>query len=318
MLNRRILRIKAFKELFSYSGNRSMSLRDALSEFERSCESVRDLYLFVLNLIPALTAEASRRIEAARSKFSASEEERNPNLKFVENGLARLLLEDPDFQKLVEKKHLAWDNYDALLRKLYDGLLELPYYAEYMSTPGQSLAADAELFCQVFEQLLQDNEDLEKILEDLSIYWVDDLDYALNCACQLLPEVAKKGRWELPPLYRSEMLEAEGKKVDSDKQFAQRLVQGAVAGYDAYDDRVSAATSGWDRDRICAADRVLIILGLAEVEHVPEIPARVSVNEWVDIAKYYSTRRSASFVNGVLDKTISQLIEDKGIAKSLK
>lgn len=318
MLNRRILRIKAFKELFSFSGNRSMSLRETLSEFERSCESVRDLYLFILNVIPALTDEAARRIEAARTKFSASEQERNPNLKFVENGLSRLLLEDPDFQKLVEKKHLGWENYDALLRKLYDGLLELPSYAAYMKAPGSSLAADAELFCQVFAELLQDNEDLEKILEDLSIYWVDDLDYALSCACQLLPAVAENGRWELPPLYRSEMLEAEGKTVDSDKQFAQRLVQGAVAGFEQYDDRISAATRGWDRDRICAADRVLIILGLAEVEHIPEVPARVSVNEWVDIAKYYSTPRSASFVNGVLDKTVSQLIEEKGLAKSLK
>jgi len=318
MLNRRILRIKAFKELFSYSGNRSMSLKDALAEFERSCESVRDLYLFVLNGIPALTAEASRRIEASRAKFSASEEERNPNLKFVENGLSRLLLEDPDFQKQLERKPLAWDNYDALLRKLYERLTEQPWYAEYMNNPERSLVQDAALFCHIFEELLQDDPDLEKIIEDLSIYWVDDLDYALGVACQLLPEVAKKGRWELPPLYRSEMLAAEGKAVDSDREFARKLLQGAFAGYADYDDRVSAATRGWDRDRICAADRVLIILGLAEVEHIPQVPARVSVNEWVEIAKFYSTPRSASFVNGVLDKTVSALIEEKGLPKSLK
>lgn len=317
MLNRRILRIKVFKELFSYSGNPSMTLKEATSEFESSCEAVRDLYLFVLNAIPAVTAEAARRIEAARGKFNPTEEERNPNCKLVENALAKLLSEDSEFAKYIEKKKLDWDNYDSLLRKLYDSLREKPYYADYMASPERSLAGDAAFFARFFEEELQDNEDLEQILEELSVYWVDDLDYALNAACLDLPRIARAGRWTLPPLYRSDMLLAEGKAAESDRDFAHRLLQYAYAGYEDYEARISAAAKGWERDRICTADRILIILGLAEVEHLPTIPARVTLNEYVELAKYYSTPRSAAFVNGLLDRLIPALIAEKGLPKSV-
>ena len=317
MLNRRILRIKLFKQLFSYSENKAMTRKEVLAGLEKACEAVRDLYLFVLGSVPAVTAEALRRTEAARGKFHPTEQERNPNLKFTENALAKLLSEDPDYQKLVEKKHLEWDNYDALVRSLYDALLEKDWFAGYMASPERSLSGDTDLFARFFEEILQDNEDLLAIIEDLNIYWVDDLDYALICACQSLRDVARKNRWDLPPLYRSDMLAAEGKPVDSDKAFAEKLLAGAYDGFDAYEQRISEATSGWDRDRICNADRVLIILGLAEVEHIPAVPARVSVNEWVEIAKFFSTPRSAAFVNGLLDRLVPQLIAEKGLPKQL-
>ena len=317
MLNRRILRIKVFKELFSYSGNPSMSRKDVLSEFERSCEAVRDLYLFVLGSIPAVTAEAALQIEAARGKFNPTPEERNPNLKFAENALARLLAEDPDYRKLAEKKQLDWETYDALVRSLYDELKEQEWFAAYMADPERSLAADTALFARIFEELLQDNDALEAILEEKCIYWVDDLDYALMSAIQSLKEIARTGRWNLPPLYRSDQLAAEGKAVDSDKAFAEKLLGGAFSSYEDYEARITGATKGWDRDRICQADRVLIILGLAEVEHVPAVPARVSVNEYVELAKFFSTPRSASFVNGLLDSLVPKLIAEKGLAKQL-
>ena len=317
MLNRRILRIKVFKELFSYSGNRSMSRKDVLSELETSCEAVRDLYLFVLGSVPAVTAEAARQIEAARRKFNPTPEERNPNLKFAENALARLLEEDPDYRKLAEKKQLDWQPYDALVRSLYDTLKQQDWFAAYMAEPERSLAADTALFARIFEELLQDNEALESILEEKCIYWVDDLDYALMAAIQSLRDIARTGRWDLPPLYRSDQLAAEGKTVDSDKAFAEKLLGGAFACYEDYEARITGAIRGWDRDRICQADRVLIILGLAEVEHIPAVPARVSVNEYVELAKYFSTPRSASFVNGLLDSLVPKLIAEKGLAKQL-
>lgn len=317
MLNRRILRIKAFKELFCYAENRSMSLKDALSEFERSCEAVRDLYLFVLGVIPALTEEAARRMDAALGKFNPTEEELHPNRKFAENALAVLFREDPDFQKLTERKKLSWDNCDAILRKLYDALLTKDYYQAYMASPARSLAEDTSLFSRFLEEELEDNEDLEKILEDLSVYWVDDLDYVLICVSQSLSRVGRSGRWTLPPLYRSEMLAAEGKSVDSDHAFATRLLQGAIGEFDRYESLVADSASRWEKDRICTADLCLIALGLSEIEHVPEVPARVSINEFVDIAKFYSTPRSASFVNGLLDRIAQRILADGKLGKSL-
>lgn len=317
MLNRRILRIKAFKELFCFAENRSMTLKEALAEYERSCEAVRDLYLFLLGLIPALTDEMERRQEAARTKFNPTEQERNPNRKLVENALARLFREDPDFSRGLERKSLSWDNCDAFLGKLCDALPSKDYYQAYMASPSSSLAEDAALFSRFFEEELEDNEDLEKILEDLSVYWVDDLDYALICVSQSLSRVGRSGRWTLPPLYRSEMLAKEGKTVDNDHLFATRLLQGAIGEFGRYEALIADSATRWEKDRICTADLCLITLGLAEIEHVPEVPIRVSINEYVDITKFYSTPRSASFVNGLLDRLVQRLIADGTIEKSL-
>ena len=210
MLNRRILRIKAFKVLYSYAEDPSMSLKEAQAQLELSCKATRSLYLFMLAIIPALTEEARSRIEAARRKFNPTEEEKHPNLKFVENALAPILLEDPDFQKAVSREKLSWEQYDALLRKMFDSIRTKPYYEKYMSSPERSLAEDVRLFTRIYEEEFVDNTDLEDILEDLSIFWNDDLAYALTCCCRTLDGLAAGERWSLPPLDPSEMSGREG------------------------------------------------------------------------------------------------------------
>ena len=175
MLNRRILRIKAFKVLYSYAENRSMTLNEALSALDISCEATRDLYLLMLSIAGPLTAEAARRAEAASHKFNPTEEELHPNLKFVHNALAPLLAEDPDFQKLLERKKLSWDQDDALVNQLYETLVTRPYYAAYLADPEISLAQDVRIFKKIFENEFEDNDALWQILEDRSIYWTDDL-----------------------------------------------------------------------------------------------------------------------------------------------
>lgn len=316
MLNRRILRIKAFKVLYSYAENRTQTLRDVESQLEISCQSTRDLYLFMLAIIKPLTDEAKNRIEAARNKFNPSEEERNPNLKFVENAIAPALAEDPDFKKLISKTKLSWEQYDMLLRKLYDSIRTKKYYADYMASPERSIQEDAKLFIRIFEEEFVDNADLEDILEDLSIYWIDDLAYALTCCCKTIEGIAKGERWTLPPLYLSEMSKTPG--MDSDKAFVTKLIRAAYLGYDKYYEKISQAVPKWDKDRLFIIDIVLIICGLAEAQTFPEIPVKVTINEFVDISKFYSTPKSRSFVNGLLDNIIQQMIAEGEITKSGK
>ena len=314
MLNRRILRIKAFKVLYSYAENPSMTLKEAQAQLEMSCKATRSLYLFMLAIIPALTEEARARIEAARGKFNPTEEEKHPNLKFVENSLAPLLTEDPDFQKAVAREKLSWEQYDALMRKLYDSIVSKPYYAKYMFDPERSLASDVKLFTRIFEEEFVDNADLEDILEDLSIYWIDDLAYALTCCCRTLDGFAAGERWSLPPLYQSEMSGREG--MDSDKRFVTELLRTAYCNYGAYFDKIAGAVPKWDKDRLFTVDIVLIICGLAEAKSFPEIPVKVTINEYVDISKYYSTPKSRSFVNGILDGIVQQMLADGEVVKS--
>ena len=166
MLNRRILRIKVFKTIYSYAENPGMTIKEAEAQLEESCESTRDLYLFLLSLVGPLTDEARNRIEAARSKFNPSEEEKNPNMKFVENGLASLLASDPDFSKIIKKKKFSWDQYDVLLRHLYEAVRGRDYFKAYIGDPDRSIKQDAELWSDIFANELQDNGELAEILED--------------------------------------------------------------------------------------------------------------------------------------------------------
>ncbi|MBP5487528.1 MAG: hypothetical protein J6Y06_07875 [Bacteroidales bacterium] len=314
MLNRRILRIKAFKVLYSYAENPSMTLAEAESQLEISCEATRSLYLFMLSIIPYITREAAERIENARKKFNPSEEEKNPNLKFVSNGIAPLLEGDPDLNKLLSRRKLSWEPYDAFIRETYDSMSKKDYFKEYMSEPGSSLTGDASLFIKMFEEEFVDSKELEKILEDMSIWWNDDLAYSLGVCCDTMKSVAKGNRWELPPLYRSDMVPSKSK--ESDKAFVTKLLRTSYSCYDKYFPLVASSTDQWQEDRLFTTDTVLIIMGLGEAKAFPDMPVRVTINEYVEISKYYSTPKSRSFVNGILDRLIRQLVESGEIVKT--
>ncbi len=306
MLNRRILRIKAFKVLYAYAENQDLTLKEALSSLEASCEATRDLYLYMLALIPALTGEAARRIEAARGKFNPTEEDLHPRLKFVNNGISALLEQDPDFRKITEKKKMSWSQSDAFIHRLYEQLKTRPYYQAYMDTPGQSLSEDAALWKQVYEQELEDDEDLAAILEDLSIHWADDLPYALGCCIRSLDEMGRSGRWNLPALYASES-----------RDFVRSLLSATYGRFGSLNELIASSVSKWDQDRLYITDIILIAMGLTEAETFPEIPVRVTINEYVEISKYYSTPKSRSFVNGLLDRLIKSRMEAGIINKTV-
>ncbi len=308
MLNRRILRIKAFKVLYSYAENPDLTLKEALGNLDASCEATRDLYLYMLALIPALTGEAARRAEAARGKFNPTEEDLHPNLKFVRNGISALLENDPDFQRLLEKKKFSWEQSDAFIHGLYEALKTRPWFADYLAAEGQSLKADAALWKHVFEEEFEDNEDLAAILEDISIHWSDDLPYVLNVCLRSLDAMGRSGRWEFPPLYQSDSMQAQGKDVQSDRVFVRSLLSAAYGRFQEYSDLVAASVSKWDADRLYTTDTVLIVMGLSEAVTFPDIPVKVTINEYVEISKYYSTPKSRVFVNGLLDRLIKEKV----------
>ena len=314
MLNRRILRIKAFKVMFSYAENPSMTLAEAESQLETSCEATRSLYLFMLSIIPYVTKEAARRIEDARGKFNPTEEEKNPNMKFVQNAIAPLLDNDPDFTKLLSKRKLSWEPFDAFIRDTYDSMTKKDYFKAYMADPARSVKADAALFIKMFEEEFVDSEALANILEDLSIWWNDDLAYSLTVCCDTMKSLSKGLRWELPPLYRSDMIVP--KPVESDKTFVTKLLRTSYTCYDKYFPLVASSTDQWQEDRLFITDTVLIVMGLAEAKAFPDLPLRVTINEYVEISKYYSTPKSRSFVNGLLDRLAKKLIEEGEIVKT--
>ena len=316
MLNRRILRIKAFKVLYGSVLAGNTSLAQAEQQLESSCEATRDLYVYMLGIVSPLTQIARERIEAARAKFNPTEEEKNPNTKFVENQLALLLDKDADFQKVFNKKKFAWGQYDLFLKKVLASVMEKDYYQEYMASPERSLAEDCKLFTRIYEEEFVDSEELEKILEDKSLYWNDDLAYSLTWCCKSLKSFAKGESWSLIPLYQSDMLQ--GADVESDRAFVRKLLQSAFAGYEKYSAMVADSVSGWEKDRLFSTDVVLIAMGLAEAAAFPTIPVKVTMNEYVEISKFYGTPKSRSFVNGLLDVLIQKLVNEGQVSKEGK
>lgn len=316
MLNRRILRIKAFKVLYANILAGNSSLAQAETQLDQSCEATRDLYLYMLSVVPALTQIAKDRLEAAKTKLRPSEEDLNPNTKFVDNALAKLIAEDVDLNKLLAKKKFSWAQYDLILKKVMTSVASKEYFQKYMESDKVSLAEDCKLFTKIFEEEFVDLEELEMMLEEKSLYWNDDLPYALTWCCRSFKDFAAGKSWSMLPLYQSDMLD--GPDVESDNRFVHKLLQSSYAAYDKYAAMVAESVTGWEKERLFSTDVVLIAMGLAEAVAFPEIPVKVTLNEYVEIAKFYGTPKSRSFVNGLLDRLIVKLTEEGKIAKTGK
>ena len=316
MLNRRILRIKAFKVLYGSVLSENMSIDQAEVQLDLACEATRDLYVYMLSIVSPLTKVAAERIEAARAKFNPTEEERNPNMKFAENALAKLLDADVDFKKILTKKKYSWAQYDLVLKRIMTSVASKPYFAEYMASETRSLAEDCKLFTKIFEEEFVDCEELEMILEEKSLHWNDDLAYALTWCCRTFKDLADGKNWSLIPLYQSDMLT--GSDVESDKFFVKKLLKTSFAKYERYSEMVAQSVTGWEKERLFSTDVVLIVMGLAEASAFPTIPVKVTMNEYVELSKFYGAPKSRAFVNGLLDKLIQKLTEDGEIKKEGK
>ena len=308
MLNRRILRIKAFKVLYSYAVKGGMSLQDALAELDASCESTRDLSLFMLALVAPLCEEEGRRIAAAKTKFNPTEEDLSASERFASNRVATLLSEDKDFQKLISKKGLSWDQYDIVIGKILNSVHGKQYYKKYMALPEATLSDDCKVLSKVFEQELVDMSEVEDLIEEKNISWTDALAYALTWCCHTMDDLSHGEKWRLPSVYQSDMTLRRNPSatVSSDRDFSRKLLSAAFSGYENYFKKVVSMTPDWDSDRLFSADMAIIALCMAEMDTYSDIPARVSINEWVEISKWYSSPKSSQFVNGILDKVLKE------------
>ena len=237
-------------------------------------------------------------------------------MKFAENALAKLIDADVDFQKLLAKKKYSWAQYDLLLKKVMNSVASKEYFADYMASEERSLAEDCRLFTKIFEEEFVDSEELEMILEEKSMHWNDDLAYALTWCCRTFKDFADGKNWSLLPLYQSDM--KKGEDVESDKFFVRRLLQASYAGYEKYSAMVADSVTGWEKERLFSTDVVLIVMGLAEAVSFPTIPVKVTLNEYVELAKFYGTPKSRAFVNGLLDRLIQKLEAEGAVAKEGK
>ncbi len=305
MLSRRLIRIKVFKTLFAFVGSESDNVNAAQKTLLESCDKVRDLYYFMLNISGPLVRVAEEKIAAGLRKFHPTEAEANPNYKFVRNRFAALLSDDPEFGSICAKRGLGWGEYEPFVRHVYNSMITKDYYLDYMASEEDSFEADCRLFSCIFQDEFEDNEELESILEDLSLLWIDDLAFALNAVIAGIDETARKKRIVHPNTFLKE----------DDKEFALRLLSESIVRYDEYFKLLEEHLDNWKSDRLVSTDAALIVMGITEAVVFPTIPVKVTINEYVEIAKYYSTPNSRIFVNGILDRIIQEKIREGEIVK---
>ena len=309
MINRRLIRIKVFKVLYSMVASGSDSLVEAEKALKYSCDKTLHLYYFILNAAVALGNAAEARIQTGLKKFNPTPEERNPNRKFADNHVSAWLRQNERFTKYCEDHGLVWTEDLALvIRKILAALSEKEYFREYMASQTRSMAEDCALFVRIFSdpELFEDNEELESFLEDMSLFWIDDLGYVLGVIVRNLEILGKRGIMPFPDVFLK----------DDDREFAYELLRAAVTGYHKYMDIVVANTSNWDPDRVVITDLVMIIQGVAEAVRFSNIPLKVTINEYVDISKFYSTANSRVFVNGLLDRILRKMVDTGEIVKT--
>ena len=312
MINRRLIRIKVFKVLFSKIGSCSDSLLAAEKELLYSCDKTLELYYFIASLPMALKYIAEQKIEAGLKKFHPTPQEANPNMKFVNNKLIQKLENDPVIKSFCAKHGLNWMDHISFVKKLYKIISEKDYFIEYMESDDNSLENDINLVCAVFEQELENSEELEEILEEMNLYWVDELAYIINIIIKKIKQINSSDSSET----NQDLLDHPDVFIkEEDKEYAIRLLNISMIKYTEYTGLMSKFVLNWETDRLASTDIALIVMGIAEAVTFSNIPLKVTINEYVELSKYYSTPNSKVFVNGMLDKILLSLKEDGTIEK---
>ena len=308
MINRDLIRRKIVQLTYAYYQNGNHNMDNAEKELLFSLSKAYDLYNYMLQLIVAVTKEARKRydVELARAQREGVEA---PSQKFAFNRLAVQLEENKMLGDWIDAKHSSWDDDIEFVRKLYTNITASEAFQEYMASEEDNYEADREAWRKFYKNFVMNNDELDALLEEKSLYWNDDKEVVDTFVLKTIKrfEQENKADQELLPEYKD--LE--------DRDFARKLFRSTILNCDQYQRYMSDASRNWDFSRLAYMDVVIMQIAIAEMVNFPNIPASVTINEYVDLAKVYSTPRSGGYVNGMLDN-IGRFLIDRGIiAKEL-
>lgn len=302
MINRELIRTKVVQLTYAYYQNGSRNMDTAEKELMFSLSKAYHLYNYLLELIVAITREERRRVDVASARATREGGEQ-PSQRFAFNKFAVQLEENKELQAFAETQKFTWNDDIDSVRKLCDQIEASTIWQEYMAGPEPDYDTDKALWRKLYRTLIQENEDLDSVLEDRSLYWNDDKEVVDTFVLKTMSRFdAKLGANQpLLPEYKDE----------EDKMFAQRLFRATILNADAYQRYMSETSRNWDFSRLAYMDVVIMQIAIAEMLNFPGIPVSVTINEYVDLAKRYSTPKSGSYINGMLD-AIAHHLSDEG------
>lgn len=267
-----------------------------------------DLYNYLLLLMVEVTKQANKRLNAAKNKLVPTKEELFPNTKFVENRFIAQLEVNKQLLEFSNNQKKTWENEADFVKTLCDKILESDIYKEYMASETSSYEEDRELWRKLYKNIIFNNIELDQVLEDQSLYWNDDKEIVDTFVLKTIKRFDEKNgaKQELLPEFKDE----------EDQDFARRLFRRTILNADYYRHLISENTKNWDLDRVAFMDVVIMQIALAEILSFPNIPVSVSLNEYVEIAKLYSTPKSGGFINGTLDGIVNSLKKENKLTKN--
>lgn len=299
MLNRRHIRIKVMQALFAYKGTESDDFSKDEKFLFHSIDSMLDLYFSIMALLMEVQKKANSRLVKSQKKLLATAEDINPNRKFTDNVVLEFISSNEQLKTAISKRKLNfWDMdfeyVDIVLKEIQESEL----YTEYMSKGPSTLKEDKDFMIDVYTEIIAPNEKLYDYFEDKRLTWADDLPVVNTLIIKLFRKLklTKPDSFLIPELYKNE----------EDKKFASELFRKTLLNQSQFYEEIAQKTTNWDADRLASLDGVLMQMALCEFQKFPSIPVKVTINEYLEIAKEYSTPKSSTFINGILDKTVKE------------
>ena len=308
MINRNLIRIRTVQLVYSWYQNTNKDLRKAEKELMFGLEKSYDLYYYMLQLLLELTKAYEYRVEAKKNKFLPSEEDINPNLHLLENKFILQLSDNKQLLKYLTERPLSWENNDSYVKSLLDTILESDIYKNYSLAQSPTYDQDREFWRKTFKQFIYGNEDLSDLLEDECIYWNDDVEIVQSFVLKTIKQFSENRGSDQPllPMFKDE----------EDKKYALKLLHETILNEKKFRDLIETHTDKWDFERIAIMDLVIMQVALAEIFTFESIPTNVSLNEYIEIAKSYSTPKSSTFINGILDAIVHKIKNENLIFKN--
>lgn len=305
MINRKIIRLKVVQIAYAYYQNGGKNVDAAEKEFFFSLSKTYDLYNYLMLLIVEITRVALKKLETAQNKYERTKSGEVPNRKFAENRFAAQLEGNKQLLSFQENQKKTWNDKLDFVRSLYEKIAASDIYKEYMEQTTSSYEEDREVWRKIYKNIICENEDIDAVLEEDSLYWNDDKEIVDTFVLKTIKRFEEKNgtKQELLPEFKDE----------EDRAFARKLFRHTIINGNEYRHLMMDSIRNWDFGRMAIMDIVIIQIALAEMLTFPNIPISVTINEYVDIAKLYSTPRSGGYVNGMLDTIAKRLIAERRI-----
>jgi N utilization substance protein B len=309
MLTRRHIREKVLKSLYAFFQSENTELAAGEKELMHSIDKVYEIYLYYLALLPELRFFAQNYVEERKNKRLPTAEDLNPSLNFVSNGIIDVIASHRPLNEQCEKLKINWNRDHELIKRLYYSFKDSEVFRTYEMLNAPGLDDDREILYVLYEQFLFPSEDIRQLFEERSIYWLDDIELMQAGVLKTIKSV-KPGEevlMKLQPLH---------KERDEDREFARALFRKTIAKSDAYQKEIASRTQNWEIDRIAKMDVILMKMAMCELTEFSSIPVKVTLDEYIELSKDYSSPQSKTFINGILDKIVIDFKKDNKIQKA--